>query len=90
MGSADGKGGGGGGALVGNSPSSSLEEDRAHLWGCQKGARASRATAPLELGCCPVLSSKPGKASPTDVTNIELSVIPAGPTAQQGHVSCEG
>lgn len=64
-----------------------LEEDRVHLWGCQEGARASRATAPLKLGCCPVLSSKPEKASPTDVTNTELSVMPAGPHAQQGPVS---
>ena len=56
------------GAAVRNSPSSALEEqDRVHLWGCQKGARASQATAPLKLGFSPVLSSKPGKASPTDV-----------------------
>lgn len=71
--------------MVQDSSSSSLkEQDRAHLRGCQEGARAPQATVPLQLGSCPVLSSKPGKAALTDVTDTELSVIPVGPYGTAG------
>lgn len=57
--------------------------------GLPKGGRGLSGNCSPPAGCCSVLSSKPGKAALTDVTNTELSVISAGPHSTAGpHVLC--